>query len=247
MLLKRLHRLFSHDTPLVDHANWLTDRQQIIHILQGFQQKRSLLETRIGDHPETFNTAIIGINPKTGIMALDEITPEAGHELFLRRKTLHLAGRADGVEVECDLQFIAERSQAGIPYYQVDIPKVIIYIQRREIHRVPLNGAPPFRGQLGAYGQRLISGYAADLSLQGIGLVLKELESLHRGDEMTTCMLQIPGNQRLYFSLEVRYVRQIKHRGTTRIGGRFLDLSKKEQNRLMKLIHRLERDHAPLR
>ncbi len=106
MLLKRFHRLFGHDESVVDHVNWLTDKQQIIHILHKLQQDRCLLEARIGEHPDLFSTAVIGINPKTGIMALDEITPTTGHELFLQHQAIHLSGRSDGVEVEFDLKFI---------------------------------------------------------------------------------------------------------------------------------------------
>ncbi len=246
MLLNRFQRLFGHDESVVDHANWLTDRQQIIRIIQRLQQNRSLLEARIGNHPETFSTAVIGLNPKTGIMALDEITPAKGHKLFMKHGVINLSGRSDGVEVEFDLEFIAQRSQADIAYYQVGIPKAVIYIQRRDIHRVPLNGAPVFRGQRGLEGQQILNGYASDVSLHGIGIVLKKFETLHKGEEFTTCLVEIPGNQPIYFGLEIRFAQQIQHRRTTRIGGRFLDLSKHERNRLKKIILQMERKHAAL-
>lgn len=246
MLLKRFHRLFGHNESVVDHANWMTDRKQIIHILHRLQQDRCLMEARIGEHPDLFSTAIIGVNPKTDIMALDEIVPPEGNELFQTHKAMHLSGRSDGVEVEFDLNFIKVCEQGGIAYYQVGIPKAAIYIQRRGIHRVPLNGAPPFRGQFGQEGQRIFSGYAADLSQYGIGLVLKKLETLYRGDELSNCTVNLPGYPHFYFRLEIRFAQQIPHRRTTRIGGRFLDLSNKDRNRLAKFILQLERNHAPL-
>jgi len=246
MLLNRFQRLFGHNESMVDHANWVTDRQQIIRIMQRLQQNRCLLEARISKNPEIFSTAVIGINPKTGIMALDEIAPTNGHKLFMKHGIIHLSGRSDGVEVEFDLEYIAERSQAGIAYYQVGIPKAVIYLQRRDIHRVPLNGAPAFRGQRGTNDQQILSGYASDVSLHGIGIVLKKFVSLHKGEELTTCLVEIPGNKPIYFGLEIRFAQQIPHRRTTRIGGRFLDLSKHERNRLKKIILQMERKHAAL-
>ncbi len=217
-----------------------------MRILQRLKKDRCLLEAKIEKHPVTFSTAVIGINPKTGIMALDEITPLKGHKLFMKHRVMHISGRSDGVEVEFDLELIAKLKQGEIAYYQVGIPKAVIYIQRRNIHRVPLNSATSFRGQRGLEDEEIFSGYASDLSHHGIGIVLINLETLHKGEELSTCMIEIPGYQPFFFGLEIRFAQQIQHRGKTRIGGRLIDLSQQERNRLKKIILELERKYAAL-
>ncbi len=245
MLFGRLHkRLIAQPEDVVEHVNCITDRQQIIHIFNNLYREHRVLEARIDEHPEIFTTTVLGINPKTNMMALDEINDETGHKLFLQNRELHLSGRKDGVEIDCTLKLIAVKENSKIPYYQVNIPDDLIYAQRRNDHRVSLVANSQFRGQL--ENQKQIIGYAADLSLHGIGVVLKNQEPVVHGDKITSCVLRLSEEQPLYFNLEVCFVQQIRQRGVVRIGGHFLELEKRDRNRVAKIIRKVERKHAKM-
>lgn len=241
MFLNSLQKLFDHSEEVVQSPHCLTNKQQILPILSKVQKEHCLLQARISGHAKTFMTAIIGINADTGIMALDEISPKEGHQLFLRHKSIQLSGILEGVELAFDLDLIAQRSQAGIAYYQVAIPESLTYLQRRDEYRVPLTGMPQFLGYLGEQTQQQFTGYATDLSQHGIGVELAGLETIQRGDELSACQLLLTDDEKLSFSLEVRFAQQATQRRTTHIGGRFIGLSVPDITRLAKLICQMER------
>ena len=246
MSLNRFHKLSDQSQSQVDSAHWLTGRKQIHRILSHLLQERSLLQARFDGHPAVFTTAVIGINPKSGIMAMDEIIPAKGHKLFLQHRVVHLRGRSQGVDVEFELELITERRKDGIFYYQTGIPQELTYIQRRDNHRVSLIGTTLFRGQYEAQAPQLLNGYVTDLSLHGAGVVLKNLVTLRRGDEINSCVLQMPDQDPFFFNLEVRFAQPIARQDATRMGGRFIDLGKPERQRLVKIVCQLEREHARL-
>lgn len=245
MLFDRPHKpLSGHSEDVAVHANRITNRQHLIHILNNLYREHLVLEARIPDHPETFTTTVLGINAKTNMMALDGINNQAGHQLFLQHKKLYLSWHKDGVELDCTLKLIAVKENSNISYYQVTIPDDLIYTQRRNDHRVSLVASSQFHGLVEKLKQ--INGFAADLSLHGIGLVLKNQEPVGLGAKITSCVLLLPEEEPLHFNLEVCFVQQIQLRGAVRIGGRFLDLDKRDKNRIAKIIRKVERKHAQM-
>jgi c-di-GMP-binding flagellar brake protein YcgR len=247
MLFNRLNQQSNAqvDKP-IESSDLISDKQQIIQVLSSLQRNHCLLQARIIDHTEVFTTTVLGINPKTNIMALDEISPKSGHDLFIKEKAIHLSGRTDGIAMECDLALIATRQKSKIPYYQVGIPDWLIYRQRRNDHRVTLLGLSYFRGHVQGHDERAVDGYAVDISMHGIGVILKKENKIKRGDRISDCLLQIIDEEKLCFNLEIRFVHHVEDRNITRLGGRFLEMNNKEKNRIAKLIRKLERKHAQI-
>jgi len=236
------------DTPTVaetsDNTEIISDRQLIIQILHKIVREQRQMEASIAGYHEKFNTAILGINPKTNLLAVDAIRSKAVHEFLLKNKKLHLSGNRDGSELECDLTLISVTRHDDTTYYKMEIPKVVIYTQRRLDYRVPLTNQSQFSGHLELEQNKLITGYAADLSLHGLGVIFKIPKSIGIGNKIIACTLQLPNDDPFYFDLHVCFVQNIRHRGSTRVGGQFIQLDMKDKKRLAKIIRAQERQLA---
>ena len=103
----------------------------------------------------------------------------------------------------------------------MSVPDSIVYVQRRNDHRVQLAGRSNFRGHLDLNKNILVTGYAADISLHGLGVVLKIPNKITQGDKLFSCILQLEDEVPLYFDLTVCFVQKIPQRGSTRIGCQF--------------------------
>lgn len=231
---------------IADNTSRITDRQQIIRILYKVAKNHDQLEVMIDGHPGIFNTTILGLNPKTGILAIDGISDIKTPQSLLTNKKLHLSNHKDGVELECQLDFMSVRSNSNTSYYLMSIPDDLVYVQRRNDYRVPLAARSQFRGYLELQQRQLVTGYAADISLQGLGVILKITDSIVQGDKITSCELLLPDETPIYFDLTICFVNKIPHRGNTRVGGQFVALKNNDKGRIAKIIRALERKHAQL-
>jgi c-di-GMP-binding flagellar brake protein YcgR len=183
MPFKKFHKSLNHESiQIVDKNNLITDRRQIIHVLHKVVKDHRQLKARVYGYPEIYNTTILGINPKTDMLAMDGINDHTAHEALLTHKKLHLSDHKDGVELECILNLISARYNSNISYYQMAIPTNLIYAQRRNDYRVTLAGRSQFSGYLELEQQQLITGYALDISLQGLGAVLQITDNIAEGD-----------------------------------------------------------------
>lgn len=247
MQFQRSHKVISTNSEqALDEDTLITDSQRIIHILYKVVREHRQLEARITGISDVFNTTILGLNPKTKIIAVDGIRNSAGHNALLRTKILNLSGRNDGVDLECDLHLISVKEHSNSNYYQMAIPNSLVYVQRRNDHRVQLVGESQFRGYLEHKKKKLVTGYAADISLNGIGVMLKLEDDIMQGDKITSCALKLPDEKPLYFDLIVCFVQKIHRNNSVRIGGQFLKLEKKENIRVAKIVRTLERKQAQM-
>jgi c-di-GMP-binding flagellar brake protein YcgR len=247
MLFSKQEKLSGSDPAnSINNTDLVTSRQQIIQILTKVIRDHRQLEARIKGVPGSYNTTILGINPKTGILAIDAFRVTTAHETLLRTKKIHLFSRKDGVELECDLNLISFRHNTSKSYYQMSVPDTLIYVQRRNDHRVQLAGRSLFRGHFELEKNKPITGYAADISLHGLGVVLKIPNEITQGDKIFSCMLQLEDESPLYFDLTVCFVQKIPQRGSTRIGCQFDKLDRKDKNRIAKIIRTLERKQAQM-
>ena len=132
-----------------------------------------------------------------------------------------------------------------LPYYLFQIPQNIIYRQRRNHYRVPLTTSAQLRGYNTENHRSIpISGHAIDLSMHGIGFILESPEHLHQGDKISNCELNLNDGESLRFNLEVCFIHHDDQSDTTRVGGRFIDMNKREKTHLAKSIRTLERRYT---
>ncbi len=221
------------------------DREQVVSLLIQIHQAHVLLNVTVGDHKAQYSSALLGIYEEHGFIVLDELTPEEGHHRLLEQHDLKVAGRLEGVEFRFATRLQEAREKSSIAFYKVDLPEEIYYRQRRKDFRIPSRGlATRFHGLRGKGQRQILKGYVNDLSRKGIGLILEDDVSLSQGEVLPSCIIKIPGEKEIAFSLEVRFSRYNQQQQVTRVGGRFRDIDRESLRRICSTINKLERAQA---
>jgi c-di-GMP-binding flagellar brake protein YcgR len=194
---------------------------------------------------ERFASSILGVYTDHGLLVLDELIPRQGHKLLLQEKQFTAEGFLDGAQLRFSSTLVGEgKSKSGIVYYKVKIPESVFYHQRRESYRVTLTGSGvPFRAQYGDDGQKL-SGYASDMSMGGMGVVLAQRVSLETGTVIEGCKASLPGEGDIGFSLKICFAQINEQQKHTRVGGEFVELAPADREKLQRAIIEVQREQA---
>jgi len=227
----------------------VTDPRRITQILQRLCDARSLLAARLPGRAESYATCILGVDVRAGRLALDELTPAAGHEALLRDRHLGVLARLDGVEIAFQITLEDVLWERGIAVYTLPFPRVLRYDQRRTAHRVTVRAAPPLSIRLAREDGTEVLAEVRDISVGGLCLRTPYLApgEIERGDHFPHGEIVLPDGRRLHCALEVRHVARAEGSRWVRIGVRFVDLPRGEQARIAHYIFRLEREHVRVR
>lgn len=220
-------------------------KPSIVALLAQAQKKRVFLRLGFKGHEGLFNTALLGVYGEKGFMALDELTPQKGHKLFLSEKEAQVTGLMDGVELRFAARLIEAGSKSGLAFYKVAIPEALIYEQKRELFRVTVLGSQvPFRGYCGEEKSNFLQGTLLDISIGGVGVVLEEKVSLSHGDILSSCKIRLSDEDDITFSLKVCFINTNRPGGGTSFGGQFQDLQKSDEDKIAKFISEVQREKA---
>ncbi|HQU15115.1 MAG: flagellar brake protein [Gammaproteobacteria bacterium] len=218
----------------------VTDPTRIVALLRGLMDSHALLSVSIPGEQSLYSSALLEVDPDLGHLLLDELNPRRGHERLLEARKLQVIGRLHGIEIRFPAAVQEIGGAAGIAYYQLAIPGLVRYRQRRTHYRVEVGASLVIPVQLALGPEQLLDGSLHDLSVSGVGAYLAS-GTLQRGDTVPACVVQLPDAPPLRSALEVCYVRFDEARGKLRIGGRFLDLTRAQQKCLERFVAELER------
>ncbi|HKK14431.1 MAG TPA: flagellar regulator YcgR PilZN domain-containing protein [Gammaproteobacteria bacterium] len=224
------------------HNERITHPGQMLSLLRRVQESRELLTVSLSDDPHSYTSAILRVDPDTAHFLLDELKPATGHERLLTAGSLRASCRHRGIEIS----FIATLQEvgmaAGIAFYRMGLPEVIHYQQRRAHFRVPVGRALALPVHLTLDGQNLGEGEVRDLSVGGLGIRVSGPVPLERGQIVDQCAIAVPDGPSILTQVEVRFISRREDAAPAQIGARFLNLTRRDQNRLERLVTRLERE-----
>lgn len=205
--------------PVADHR--IEEREPIVALLMRASTHHVLFSVRLSGQEESFSTALLGIYDEHDFIILDELSPENGHLLLKDRDELKLSGRLEGwswalppacwrsvKKRRCLLQNTAARNHRTSS------------TKKRLSH--PIQGVGiTFHGLRGKGMRQIVKGYVNDLSRDGAGIILAEGIQLYQGEILPSCIISVPGEGEIAFSLEVCFCSRNPRQQVTRIGGRF--------------------------
>jgi hypothetical protein len=88
----------------------VTEPRRLMALLKGLKANRTLLSARIGDQAVWHNTALLKLDPDTGDLFLDELSPREGHDQLRVGSVLHRDRR---VEWRADAFFHPDPRRGG--------------------------------------------------------------------------------------------------------------------------------------
>lgn len=240
-LLKRIFPDKEPDaSPQSDHE--IIEREQIVALLMRATTHHVLFSVRLPEQANTFSTALLGIYDEHEFIILDELTPEQGHQMLVNGVEMRLSGRLEGVELNFRTSLLEIREKSGVAYYKTNLPTTLRYYQQRNAYRIPSRGVGiTFHGLRGKGMRQMLKGYVNDLSRDGAGIILSDEIHLYKGEILPSCIISVPGEGEITFSLEVCFCTRNSQLQVTRIGGRFKNIDQTSLRKIRRSLNRIER------
>ncbi|HHJ15233.1 MAG TPA: hypothetical protein ENJ80_00885 [Gammaproteobacteria bacterium] len=229
-------------------AEQVTNRAKIIAILHQLKLAHELLGVTVSGCSDQSNTAILGIREKQNHFYLDELTSPAAHKAILKQRKARIQCRLQGMELRFAVQLTRADTKNGIALYEFALPKSISRLQRRDNFRLRLSPGLMVPVAIAHFEGKTVSGEAFDLSEGGVGLFLNTRDIPSRGQVLHELSLSLPHTRPLQTGLEVRFARLDGAQQMLRIGGRFVDLNRKQERQLAQFLaeqQRKLRRHGP--
>lgn len=227
-----------------DNSDFVTDSSRITTLLQQVMELPPLCSATLVNSDTIFLTSILDIQAENDLIIFDKLAPPSGNNILAKNRSLKLSTVLNGIPLSFDLKdIIIDESQSPV-FYTANLPKKIYHPQRRSFLRIGTHStATDFQGTSNA-GKMLLKGYVFDFSRGGIAVnFFTDCGDLLRGDTLTSCLINLPGNQILSFDLSVRSVKGISRDNQKKqIGGYFENLSPQNQKKLDRFISALERE-----
>jgi c-di-GMP-binding flagellar brake protein YcgR len=222
-------------------AERITKAALIARNLQRLKDGRCLLDIRIPGLDEHFNSAILRIYPSRDLMILDELNQPAGHAALVKVKKLQASCRLNGVEYRFATRVTRIEEPRGGAIYHVQLPKLMLHIQRRNHYRVPVTRDAGLELRIPLQDDPKLKANLFDLSSSGLGIRLNSLASLQQGQTLPVCSIVLPDGELIRSDVEIRFVRADNLHKQMRVGGHFINMDRALKSRLITLIKSLER------
>ena len=242
-LFKQLFSQTPEEGYATDGESILSGNHKIISLLYDLNKSSSTLNLFLSDDDIGHQSKILTIDESTKIFTLSKVNSTEGHEALLGAETFQVHAQLSGATIIFNSRVKKFHYSAQLEYYEIAIPELLNYIQRRASYRVEINSTHliPITAEL-KQNQKKIYANVHDIAMQGIGIIAKAIDSIKPGDELSCCQLQLSNDEIINFTLDVKHVIPMSP-GTVRIGGSFKDLN----HRSTQLIGRLVRDMERLR
>jgi len=211
--------------------------------LWELQNKRQLLEVKIGKANRTYQTMIIALDIERGLLWLDDLFPL---QLLLEiGDTITLRHHRHGEQLIIEANVLALGRQYGASGLAISLPKTTSYSPRRVHPRYAVTAPSPLMAKIRTLGQDPCSGTLQDISIGGMRLQVpgNMLAQLRHGALIPLC--EIPLSKELQLRCRARICSFKISRDpfrSTHISLEFIDLNAEKKQQLS---YFLQGSHQP--
>ncbi len=243
LLLKNIfHKSDTQSHPHNPH--FITEREQIIEMLQAVQEDKIVISLYFADQPGKGYASSLTKVCEGGVL-LDRVCNEAGHAQLLQKKRFKALAKYEEVSVTFDCILTGVCKENGSVQYKIVLPEKIYFPQKRTVFRVKtqLFKLPIHIKAEGGVDSvpEVVVGRVEDISMGGIGFTLEPSIYVRKNDVLRFCVLRLGEDKHINFDLEVRNVKSLADGRLLRVGGRFVNLSRKTAKLIRSEVIRLER------
>ncbi|MFT7218552.1 MAG: c-di-GMP-binding flagellar brake protein YcgR, partial [Candidatus Azotimanducaceae bacterium] len=198
--------------------NLVTDKIRVAQIMQGLAQAHSRLQIILTETNETASTMVIGVEPTTETLLLDEIMPR-----YIRvgpNSELVVHGKLKGVPIRFKTRIAGVDNQDGIDAYACTLPSDIYYDQKRSDFRFSpgISNRPSMR-LISASGE--VTGEVINISAGGAKLELLNTNGEFSEGIDVDCQVQFDEDSKFNLTVKVRYQKD----NTAHLGVQFMQLT----------------------
>jgi len=236
----KLANYISHST-----AYRIKSQDEIFGFLAKLIKQHTLLSVSIESPSLSYGSVILELNKDGGCFVLDELYPRNKITSSLRNEKLSIDIQLDSTQLSLNCVLDATSKKDGAEYYKAKMPSYIFCHQRREHYRVPVSIAKPLSADLSTENNVKMHSELRDISLERISarLTFQLSEGLNVGDEIPTCIIQIPDERNIICALEVVRIQETKPLRNIKIGAKFTELSNANRQDLSKALAKFGREN----
>lgn len=227
--------------PPSDNQQYKLEGSRINDLLSKLCKRGPALELEVDGQNSALMTALIKIDPATGIMEFDP-PPDQPQDDLLVNRSIHVQGEMDGVA----FSFVSRFTEIPL---QAEIPQQVFYLQRRADFRVHVGMGEGVIIYLPAEDVGVIKGTVRNLSAGGVGIELQftvdHAPFWSDGIQIDDCTLVLKDGKSLKCNIKLCHIDDHDHRHCY-IGAEFMDLKPEDKRKLRLYVMDLERERKRL-
>jgi c-di-GMP-binding flagellar brake protein YcgR len=220
----------------------ITHRPRILSLLQRIRDARTMIMVHFGKDSSSYNSAILEIDDDKETMTLDEINTREGHDRLVENKTFFANARLGGVNVRFKTTLQDVEQEDGTYKYQVAIPTIVHYEQRRAAFRVRVGAGIMIPVTICDEEKNCIDGELFDISNTGVGAMVPGDSDIQKDGKNYFCKVTMPEGDQISGELEIRFLKEDGKLRQLLVGGEFINMNGPQRNALERSVMSLQRE-----
>lgn len=235
-----------------DYSRYLLrGRTDILFNLRGLIQKRAMLSAFIDASADSFLTAIVALSADENQLILDAASDETINRRVEAAEQLICVTQLDRIKIQFAARGIQRIQHEGHDAFRVQVPDVMLRLQRREYFRLTAPSAHSLTCLIpmtigGEHRDISVEASVVDISGGGLSITIPSEGMVVEPDmEFGNCRLMLPETGAIVTSLRVRNLFRITNRDgsiTLRAGCEFTHLSSAMASTIQRYILKVERE-----
>lgn len=217
----------------------MAGKNYVLALLGRLIQHRLLVTLQIPGSESRHTSTVLALDGPDNSLLLDQIFPARERDILQAVGHLSLSAKVEGAIIRCELALRGIEQVDGLSYYRMALPESIEYLQRRQGHRVQVDRLGVMAEIYTAEGMAC-KGILYDISALGLSIAIKE-DQVFRNTETYRCTIYPPHESPFFVRIEICCRRHDAARDVRILGGSFIDLDKRDEHALSKLVGVLER------
>ena len=224
----------------------VANKQQIYSILASVQKARTAITIKFEDNDRYYTSLILRTDLSEGYIIIDEIAPEDGHHLVLQHKPFSIRGSHNGISLFFRPNIISGSGiQDGIAFYQVPLPKEMLYQQRRSAFRAVVARALGVKASVTSKERGLTyEGRLHDISISGcrINFEGEVKPGFVRTEVFESCKIMLSDGSSIECPLTLKHATYERDWKETTCGFKFEGLDKYATKSIDRFVYFLQRE-----
>ncbi len=235
-----------------DYSRYLLrGRTDILFNLRGLIQKRAMLSAFIDASADSFLTATVALSADENQLILDAASDETTNRRVEAAEQLICVTQLDRIKIQFAARGIQRIQHEGHDAFRVQVPDVMLRLQRREYFRLTAPSAHSLTCLIpttigGEHREISVEASVLDISGGGLSITIPSEGMVVEPDmEFGNCRLMLPETGAIVTSLRVRNLFRITNRDgsiTLRAGCEFTHLSSAMASTIQRYILKVERE-----
>ena len=223
--------------------------EKIINHLFILLKNKCLLTVYFGDNDDSFITTILEINKKDNVFIFHHGPKEDSIEQLLNSSKITFKTVCLGVEVVFDTIRLVKIHHQGVSVFAVPLPASILWMERREFHRVKSPASKSSYCQLTLKEQKTVNLKLYDISIAGFSMLtdskeVSDLTILYTSFEQHKLILADIGEGTVSFEIRSKYIINPETLNRMeKIGCKFTQITPAFENTIQRYMQQIEREN----